>query len=387
MKNCWGLQDIDSKLLFNSGSNLTKERTSSFNLYLVRMPEAWDSGSGNDYTKDGFFVKNYSISENGSNWFNSATETPWSITSGVFTGITSGDTNIVGYQRLDIGNEDLNIDITTEVNNIISGITTNNGFMLCFDYNLEQTSKSNLQYVGFFTNNTTTFFKPYLETKYSEYIVDDRHEFYLDKNNKLYFYSLIGGEYTNLDNIPTCHVDGVEYQVKQATKGIYYVDVNLSIQEHQPVKMIYDVWSNINYNGTTFQNVELEFVTKHPSEYFNFGNQNYEPLRYVPNVYGVKYDEKINKGQKLNIFVNPRIEYTTNTSQHITGMEYRLYVKDANNEITVIDYEPINRMTNKNSFTIFTNDLLPNKYFIDIKINRYNEEIVYKEKLKFEIIN
>lgn len=386
-KNCWGLQSLDSKLLINSGKNTIKERTSGFDLYLVRLPQQWDSGSGNDFTKDGFITKNYSISENGSNWFNCTSQYEWVTGPGIFTGITSGNENIITTQHFEIGNEDVEMDITNEINNIISGLTENNGFMLCFDELLEQTATITTQYVGFFTNKTSTFFKPYLETYYSDVIIDDRNEFYLDKDNRLYFYSIIGGEYTNLDNIPTCTINNTTYEVKQATKGVYYVEINISSQDSRPNTMFYDTWSNIIYNGKTFQNVELEFVTKESNEFFNFGNVNYEQPKYIPTVYGVKYGEKINSGQIIKIFVSPRIQYTTDTVQHITGMEYRLYIKNSNKEITVINYEPINRVHDKNYFTIYTGDLLPNEYYIDIKIKRYGEEIIHKEKLKFNIIN
>ena len=47
---------------------------------------------------------------------------------------------------------------------------------------------------------------------------------------------------------------------KQATKGIYYVDVNLSSEEYESDTMIYDVWSNIKYKGKELKDVELSFV-------------------------------------------------------------------------------------------------------------------------------
>jgi hypothetical protein len=306
---------------------------------------------------------------------------------GVFTGITTNDINIIATQHFNIGNEDINIDITSEINDIISGTTQNNGFMLCFDSKLEQTSKNIAQYVGFFTNNTNTFFKPYLETTYGDPIIDDRNEFILNKDNRLYFYSVIGGEFKNLDELPICRVNNTNYVPKQASKGVYYIDINLSQLNHQPNVMMYDIWSNLKYNGKPFREVELEFVTKDQNEYFNLGGSTIQKNRYVPTVYGVNFGEKINRGQKITINISPRVAYTTNTVTHITGMEYRLYVKEMNKEITVIEYDSIHRANDANYFTLFTDDLLPNEYYVDIKINRYDEEIIHKEKLKFTIVN
>jgi hypothetical protein len=44
-----------------------------------------------------------------------------------------------------------------------------------------------------FTNNTQTFYEPYIETKYDNHIIDDRNNFILDKLNKLYLYVNVGG--------------------------------------------------------------------------------------------------------------------------------------------------------------------------------------------------
>lgn len=386
MKNCWGFQSLNSNIILNSGKDTIKERTSSFDLYLLRMPENWDSGMGNDYTSDGFIRGKSIISENGSNWYNSASSTLWKEGPGAISGITLDNT--ICIQHFDIGNEDIEMDITNEINSILYSGATNNGFMICFPESLEHLSTDIAQYVGFFTNNTSTFYKPYLETIYDENIIDDRNHFYSDKENRLYFYAIIGGEYTNLDSTPVCTINGSEYPVKQATKGIYYVTIPASVtSQYTEEKMYYDTWSGIVYNNKSFPDVELEFVVKSSAEYFNFGNSRYENEKYIPSVYGIKIGERINRGDIRKVIVNPRVEYTTNVVDNITGMEYRIYVKEGNKEITVIDFQPINRSINSNFFLIDTLSLLPNTYYADIKISRNDEEITYKNKLEFQIIN
>lgn len=389
LKNCWNFQTLDSNMVFNSGKETTKERTSSFDLFLCRMPEQWDSGIGNDFTKDGFITKNNLISENGSNWYNSSTNIEWAEGPGAISGATTGIIidNIVAVQHFDIGNEDVEMDITNEINSILFSGATNNGFILRFPTFLEQTDMRLAQYVGFFTNKTSTFYKPYLETIYDESIIDDREEFYSNKDNRLYFYSLIGGSYTNLDANPTCSINGTSYIVKQATKGIYYVEIPAATEVFKEQQMYYDIWGGIIYKGKTFNNVELEFVVKEQDDYFNFGDSSNEQEKYVPNIYGIKFGEKINRGDIRKVFVNPRVEYTTKIVNHITGMEYRLYIKEYNKEIDVINYQPVNRTLNSNFFLIDTESLLPNKYFVDIKIIRNDETITHKEKLMFNIVN
>ena len=59
-------------------------------------------------------------------------------------------------------------------------------------------------------------------------VLDDRNKFFLNSNNKLYFFVCDNGEYLNLDETPKCNVEGISYEVKQQSKGIYYIDINLS---------------------------------------------------------------------------------------------------------------------------------------------------------------
>ena len=181
LTNCWQLQPIYQNIVFNANNSTTKERTSSFDIELIKMEEEWDAGIGNDFTSNGLNNKNYVISENGSNWYNAKSNIPWIMGNG---GI-SGETNVIATQHFDLGNENIEIDITEEVNSIIFSGQTNFGYMIKFPNLFEQTKTQNLQYVGFITNNSYSIYMPYLETIYDENIIDDRNEFYLNKTNKL----------------------------------------------------------------------------------------------------------------------------------------------------------------------------------------------------------
>ena len=383
LTNCWQLQPIYQNIVFNANNSTTKERTSSFDIELIKMEEEWDAGIGNDFTSDGLNNKNYIISENGSNWYNAKSNIPWIMGNG---GI-SGETNVIATQHFDLGNENIEIDITEEVNSIIFSGQTNFGYMIKFPNLFEQTKTQNLQYVGFITNNSYSIYMPYLETIYNENIIDDRNEFYLNKTNKLYLYTLIKGEYDNLDVMPTCDISGVQYPVKQATKGVYYVEINADEELFNEGDMYYDVWSNIIYKGKHFINIEQDFVVKPQEDFFQFSNINEESEKYIPNVYGINYGDKLNSGDARKIYINPRLEYSTKKIKYITGIEYRIYFKDSRNEVDIINYQPVNRTHNSNYFILDTESLLPNKYFIDVKIKRNDEIITYKEKLMFEVVN
>lgn len=388
IKNCWGLQDVGERMVYNSGKSTIKERVSSFDLQLIRLSEFWDGGVGNDFTTDGFLTKEPSLSYNASNWFQSQTEIPWSEGGGAVSGITSS--NIVAVQHFSIGNEDIEIDLTREITDILTGNTINYGYMIKFPTSLEDLKTNITQYCGFFTQHTQTAFRPFVETTNLEVISDDRNNFYLDKNNKLYFYSKIGGSLQNLDELPCCSINGDEQIVKQCSKGVYYIALNLNSLLYEPNTMFYDLWSNIKYNGIAFGDVELDFVTKASVNYFNFGHgdSNCEIKRYIPNVYGIKYGERININNDIRkIYVQVKEEFVTNKSINADNIYYRLYVKEADKEIDFIAFTSANKSTNENYFLLDIGSLLPNEYFLDIKVFHNDEWITHKEMLFFKVVS
>lgn len=401
MTNCASLDNtILDKKLMTSDYQSFKERAVSFDVILFLIPNDWDGGRGFDYARDMALVgTNNSLSVKGSSWYFRRTGYKWD-TDGIYTSqflsmendkFSSENGNlsniIVGKCRFDYGNENLEIDITDVFNKFMNNEIKNYGLCLSFDPVLEMQKTKLSQYIGFFSPYTNSFYEPYIETSYCDHISDDRYNFYLDKPNKLYFYSNIGGFPSNLDELPICNINGSQIVSKQATKGVYYIDLMLSSDEYESNTMIYDSWTNIVYKGKKLKDVELDFVTKSENDFFNFYNSDKLPKKYVPNINGIKYDEKIKRGDIRKIIVDARVPYTVDEMEIIDNMEYRLYVMDGVREIDVISYEPVEKTCNYNYFLINTNDLIPNKYFIDIKISSNLEVRHTRKVLSFFIIN
>ena len=172
---------------------------------LFQINEDWDEGIGYDYEESGLSYKsgNYSIVKTPSNWFYKNTLDTWAVPGIYTTGAT-----IVETIHFDNGNEDLDVDITSYVNGIITG-STNHGLGLAFAVVYQDLTPEVDRSVAFFTKYTQTFFEPFIETKYDDHIEDDRVTFYLGKTNKLFFYSVIDGKLENLDNLPDCTINGV----------------------------------------------------------------------------------------------------------------------------------------------------------------------------------
>lgn len=390
------------KPLFDKDGIICKRRASSFDLIFFLIPNEWDMGRGFDYNRETHGEYMRASSTSGANWYQYKTYYRWN-NEGIYTidqlsrelDIFTSSSNeksavIIGKQHFDFGNENIELDITDTVNSFIKGEINNYGIGIAFSPIYELAESNKFEYVGFFSQHTHSFFEPYVETTYNETIEDDRLSFYLDKVNKLYFYSLVGDKYTNLDELPTCTVNGSEITVKQATKGIYYIELNLSSKEYESEQMFFDTWSNIKLNGTQFDDVEMEFVTLSPDKHFKFGLPSMKTStenRVSPNVYGIGYKETIKRGDIRQLNVEFNIPYTSNQKVIVDNAEYRLYVMAGESQIDVIGWQKIERMYDSACFIIDTGQLIPSRYYIDIKIVTNSELLIYEKMLQFDIIN
>lgn len=399
MKNAGSIDDKHiNRIYLDSNGDYYKQRTSSFDLIYFLIPNDWDEGKGFDYKQDLNLRNHRAYSWRGCNWYQYQTYCKWenegiystdklSKELDLFTSKNGNQSNIIiGYQHFDKGNESIEFDITETFNKFITAELCNYGIGIAFSPQYENKNTELTQYVGFFTSHTHSFFEPYVETTYNETIEDDRADFYLDKSNKLYFYSIVGGKYANLEEFPTCMVNDTSYEVKQATKGVYYINIEVPSSSYEDNTMLYDVWSNIKYKGKSFPNVELEFVTKSSNDYYQFGiPSSKQETELIPTLYGIKYKEVIKRGDIRKINVDCRIPYTTDQDRNNNYIEYRLYILSGEKQIDVIDWQKVEKGYNENYFFINTNELLPSRYYIDIRINVNMELFNYQKVLEFDI--
>ena len=327
-----------AKLRCGEYSSITddiKLKASSFDLIFFLIPQEWDGGKGFDYQQNYFNQGLYRINEanyqdarklvstSGANWFQARNGYPWKE-DGVYSNETlskeydnfsseEGSTIIIGRQHFDIGVENIEFDITDIFNKFIDGSLQNYGIGVAFTPMTERCGEDGIeQYVGFFTNKTNTFFEPYVETVYDDVISDDRSKFVLNKDNRLYLYCNVGGQLVNLDEMPTCEVNGVPYQVKQFSKGIYYIDIKLSSGDFKPHTMLYDTWGNIKYQGSDFDAIEMDFTTYPSNGFFNFSNRIEQDEKVVPFAYGIKASEQIKRGDIRKVNIIAKTQYKKN---------------------------------------------------------------------------
>lgn len=404
--NCSSVNINDDQRVYAGISDFNgKERAACFDVIAFKIPKDWDEGKGYDY-KDTFWISgNRKKSSNGCTWENATNLKPWCdpdddpelhYAPGIYDTdyiyseykkVLKGEKSeiILATQHFDYGAENFELDLTDYVNGIMRGEIINHGVCIAFSPDYETHPYEDQKYVGFFTNNTNLFFEPYLETIYDEYIDDDRAKFYLGKENRLYLYCEVGGNRVNLDELPVCEIDDVEYPVTQQTKGVYYATVKLS--NVRPDTILSDVWSNLYLGGEEIQPIEMDFTVLANSAVFSIGNKTADRKELVPNIAGINDAEKIKIGDVRMVDVNFRVPYTTSLSEVINSGEYRVYVKDNTREIDVYDYTPIECAFLHNYFIIDTNEMVPGDYFVDIRTKIGLETKVYKEALRFTIVS
>ena len=394
-------------------------RATSFDLILFLIPEYFDEGVGYDFESivadEATLNDSFKISP--SNWYQ-RTANFWTE-AGVYSGTPqtyTGGNIYITKQHFDQGNENFEVDITNTINDlVVSGACVSNyGFGVAFDPGFEDSVTEYLNFVAFHTRHTQTFFEPHLESSYDATTQDDRNKFYLDKPNRLYLYSNLDGTPTNIYTDtpstdacgnalsttitkPSCNVydnDGTLFSaftssdVIHETKGIYYVELTVPGSSYSQHVMFNDQWSGVTYGSITRPTVSLEFVTRDSNDYYSVGSAESFPKDFGFSVSGIRRDEKLQPGDKRKVLVSARVPYTVNDqSELIDGLQYRLYIKQGQEDIDVIEYTDVDRTYLYNSFVIDTSWLIPNEYYVDFKLTSNEKVTTYKEQMKFQVIS
>ena len=294
---------------------------------------------------------------------------------------------VIGKQHFDIGCENVCVDITDTFNKFITGDLENYGIGVAFSPTLEYANLETENYIGLLTNRTNSFFEPFVESVYCDSIKDDRGNFVLGRENKLYLYSNIGGNLENLDELPTCVINDTAYEVKQASKGVYYVDVKLMQGMFSSPTILYDTWDNIIYKGEHLPSVEMEFTTQPAHSFFQVGNNTPEEPNFTPTAYGIQDNEQIKRGDVRKVCFIFKKDYAKNTCLTVDNVEVRLYVMDGTAQVNVTPYLETNRAFNDTYFLIDTSILIPNTYHMDVRVRYGMEMIEHHDILRFTIVN
>ena len=410
--------------LLNQSTSQNRKRATSFDLILFRIPktsgstgnpQSWDEGVGFDYTDSNInqnspyggstpitYVDSRSYSTRPSNWYQTTTISNWSEP-GLYNNKNIGLVNfsgltIIDRQHFELGNENLEMDMTNEINGILNGtITGVTGYGIAYLPQIENiTGLTDSYSVAFFSKYTQTFYQPFLQTTYNDLITDDRNLFLKSQQNKLYLYIYQNGDFANLDSNPVVRIedrngDAVTGMATLSTclrtKGIYEVIVPNGFSGSPTPCVFYDIWSGLTINGQSLPNVTNQFTLQQYTAGIQIGSKSREPNKFGFNFYGILQDEQILNTDIRKVGVTIKKAYTGQVPLENVSAFYRVYVKEGTTEVLVQDWTPINRTPNEYYFIFDTRDKIPNQYYVDIQVNTSGEKDTYKRQLTFNIVN
>lgn len=414
---------FDNELLNTFMSN-ERRRATSFDLILFRIPKTsgdtgnpqmWDEGVGYDYndfnlTKNSAhggaspltYVDPRAFSTRPSNWYQTTTIDNWSQ-EGIYNNKNEGIVNfsgltIIATQHFELGNEDLNMDMTDEINGILDGsITGVTGWGIAYVPQIENITGLTESYsVAFFSKYTQTFYQPYLLTTFDDYVQDDRNQFLKNQENRLYLYVYQNGDFVNLDSTPFVRIqdrNGVAVTGMESlptclkSRGIYEVIVPNGFSGSPTPCQYFDIWSGLTINGQPVTNVMNQFTLQQYSAGIQIGPVSKEPQKFGFDFYGILQNEQILSSDVRKIGVTIKKAYTGQQLLLDVSASYRVYVKEGTTEVQVQDWTPINRTPNEYYFIFDMRDKIPNQYYVDIQVNTSGEKDTYKKQLTFSIVN
>ena len=284
--------------LYNAETSNTVPK--DFKLVVEAISRAWTEGDGLDLEN----YKDLGVS----NWISASTGVQWTTAGGDYHPTPTFE------QTFDTGLEDLEIDISTLVEQWIAGSKVNYGVGVRLTSSLESANDSYYT-KRFFARGTQYFFKkPVIEARWDSSIQDDRGDFYLssslapasDNLNTLYLYNYIRGQLTNIPAVGTGQIYVDLYETLGGTElnqvidtpatggfvstGIYSCSVCLT----GTYTTLRDVWYA--------DGVEYFTGTISPESFAatSFSNGNY---RYVTNIKNLRNKYFSEEQARFNVYV------------------------------------------------------------------------------------
>ena len=386
IKNCIALNDGYIGVDF-----ITSKRASGFDLAFIGLNEEFDEGTGYDYIYNDNQYREVELNKSAANWYNRRNpQVNWSQP-GVFAGNTDNLTQlpILTTQRFEIGNEDIEVDITDYINGILFSGQTNNGLCIAYFANTESLTSDTKNVVTFFSKYTQTFFEPFLETTYDDRVNDELCCMNFDVENDFYFIS----------QSPVSDV--LKFEIIDSNDDIIYTTTTgFTRLNNYNYKLSYTVDSEIYQDKEIFtyrwyyvQNSKYKIVEKE----FNISKVDLNDgttLTYGTdvfiNVIGIKHNEIISKkvGVKRLIFKAKRLIETKILKNIIGDIEYRIYVNQGKNQIDVIPFTKASKVNDEYFTEIDFSWFISHDYTVEVRaLDKNGVQYPSTNYVKFRITN
>lgn len=303
---------------------------------------------------------------------------------------------IINTVHFDNGDENLHVDITDYVNQLLTDENINHGLGVTFHHVYNDVKTDLIQSISFFAANTQTFYEPYVESVFpDDIIIDNRFNFIGGQYCNLYLYSVKNGIYQNLDESPIVDIYDsrnqpipglTDLETVKIRKGVYRVTFKIDNSLCDGKRFFFDKWKNIKIYNYVMPVVTKKFTPMQFSECVTIGaNPDVDTAMQIKFT-GLSLNEKVKRGDDRRVVVN---FMSINKPNPIVIDEayYRLYIKEnEKNKVVVYDWSLMDR-TSENSFQLDTSFLIPREYYIEIRADIYGEKFYYDNILKFEIVS
>ena len=383
--------------MFNAPHSQTTP--SNFDLTISAVSQSWEEGYGMDMD----FYENETRDGIGSNWINRASASAWDTQGGDY------HVSPTFSQTFQTGLEDLEIDVSTLVEQWLNSEKDNDGFGVKFSDALESEARSFFRKKFFGRDSEFFFQRPVLEARWDSSRKDDRGSFYassslapaLDNLNSLYLYNSIRGRLRDIPTLGSNDIyvdlyDGVggslltgSFTASAETTGVYKCDVQIETT----ASTVYDVW----FSGSAQYHTGTISVKSFASADYNADND------YVISMPRLKSEYRKNQTHRLSLYVrqknwSPNI-YTKAVQSGIPSLliesaSYQIK-RDVDNYI-VVPYGTGSTMHTGLSYDVSGNyfnldtTYLETGYLYEIQYSFYDEDNGWQEqesRFKFRVVD
>ena len=303
---------------------------------------------------------------------------------------TTAATNlsILTTQRFEIGNEDIEVDITNYVNGILFSGQPNNGICIAYSANTESLTPLTKNVVTFFSKYTQTFFEPFLETSYDDRVNDELCCMNFDLPNDFFFISQSPISSVSKFEIIDSN-DEIIYTSSaftQLNNFNYKTEYNIDSANYQDREIFTYRWYYVQ-NG---KNKVLEKDFNISKIDLNDGTSLTYGTEVFINVLGIKSNEIVTKkvGLKRLIFKPKRLIQTKILKNIVGDIEFRIYVNQGKNQIDVIPFTKASKVNDEYFTEIDFSWFISHDYAIEIRaLDKNGVQYPNTNYVKFRVTN
>lgn len=360
----------------------------SFDLFAYPVSRSWDEGNGIDDDElrdDGY-----------ANWLSASSVQGWTTGSDFVSTVS-------GSQHFDRGDEDLEMDVTSIVNEWLTGSMSNRRNGLVVKMGVEETNGTNYYRKAFHSRESKYVDRlPYLEARWSEVKKDNRKNFAFNQDSQLYLYNFVRGELVNLtepvfirlqDNILSQSASyRQEFTASRVETGVYSASFNIRNTASFSASW-YDIWysGSVAYMTGVFTPLVLTGSQIDPYGEFTLDITN------LKRVYGVNEEARLIVNVRKRDWITHRGIVNSASldieREYIEKMYYSVE-NDETGEVIVpfgtgtIPYTQLSYNGDGNYFNLWMNSFVPGlKYRIKflVDINKYDKKVI-DDNFTFKVV-